>query len=160
MPAPHQEDFGAYYIAARALASGESPFDAQAAARLAAAAGVEHHSPYIYPPLLALALRPLAALPYSAAAAVWFVLSAGALLAALCLLRPFLQLPWRIYGWVCAAVFFLPPVHHTLQHGQITHFLLLLIVSGAVGGAGAAAWVGVAAALKVFPVTLAGVYAL
>jgi hypothetical protein len=160
MPAPHQEDFGAYYIAARALASGESPFDAQAAAHLATAAGVEHHSPYIYPPLLALFLRPLAALPYSAAAAVWFILSAGALLAALCLLRPFLQLPWRIYGWVCAGVYFLPPVHYTLQHGQITHFLFLLIVSGAVGGAGAAAWVGVAAALKVFPATLAGVYAL
>ena len=159
-PAPHQEDFGAYYIAARALASGESPFNAQAAARLAVAAGVEYHSPYIYPPLLALLLRPLAALPYSVAAAVWFVLSAGALLAALWLLRPLVQLPWRIYGWVCASTFFLPPVHHTLQHGQITHFLLLLIVSGAVGGTGGAAWVGIAAALKVFPATLAGVYAL
>jgi len=159
-PAPHQEDFGAYYIAARALGNGESPFDASVAARLALTAGVEHHSPYIYPPLLALLLRPLAALPYSAAAAVWFGLSAAALLASLWLLRPFVQLPWRIYGWVCVAVLFLPPVHHTLQHGQITHFLLLLIVSGAAGGARAAAWVGIAAALKVFPATLAGVYAL
>jgi hypothetical protein len=159
-PAPHQEDFGAYYVAARALANGESPFDAQVATRLARLAGVEHHSPYIYPPLLALLLRPLAVLPFSAAAAVWFALSAGALLASLWLLRPHVQLPWRVYGWVCAAVFFLPPVHHTLQHGQITHFLLLMIVGGAAGGAGAAAWVGIAAALKVFPVTLASVYAL
>ena len=159
-PAPHQEDFGAYYIAARALASGESPFDSQAAARLAADAGVQYHSPYIYPPLLALVLSPLAALPYRAAAAVWFILSAGALLASLRLLRPLVQLPGRTYGWVCAAVFFLPPVHHTLQHGQITNFLLLMIVIGAIGGSGAAAWVGIAAALKVFPATLAGVYAL
>lgn len=157
-PVPHQEDFGAYYIAARALANGESPFDPAVAARLALTAGIEHHSPYIYPPLLALLLRPLATLPYPAAAAVWFVLSAAALLASLWLIRPFVQLPWRIYGWVCAAVFFLPPVHHTLQHGQITHFLLLLIVSGAAGGTGAAACVGIAAALKVFPATLAGVY--
>lgn len=160
IPAPHQEDFGANYLAARALSNGESPFDAEVAARLAAGAGVIHHAPYIYPPLLALALRPLAVLPYSAAAAVWFVLSAGALLAALCLLRPVVQLPWRVYGWVCAAAFFLPPVHHTLQHGQINHVLLLLIVAGAVGGAGQAGWMGIAAALKIFPATLAVVYAL
>jgi hypothetical protein len=160
IPAPHQEDFGAYYLAARALSNGESPFDAQVAARLAAGAGVTHHSPYIYPPLLALALRPLAVLPYSAAAAVWFVLSVGALLAALCLLRPVVELPWRIYGWVCAAACFLPPVHHTLQHGQINHVLLLLIVAGALGGARQAGWLGIAAALKIFPATLAVVYAL
>ncbi|MEO5740967.1 MAG: glycosyltransferase family 87 protein [Vicinamibacterales bacterium] len=159
-PAPHQEDFGAYYVAARALASGESPYDAEAADRLAAASGVEHHAGYIYPSLLALLLRPFTALPYSAAAATWFVLSVGALLAALSLLRPVVQLPWRIYGWVCASVFFLPPVHHTLQHGQITNFLLLLIVAGSAGGTGRAAWVGIAAALKIFPATLAVVYAL
>lgn len=158
-PAPHQEDFGAYYIAAKALAVGESPFDARAAARLAAAAGVDHHSAYIYPPLLALVLSPLAALPYSAAAAVWFAISAAALLTALRLLRPVVQLPWRLYGWVCGAVFFLPPVHHTLQHGQITNVLLLMIVIGAIGGTGAAVWVGIAAALKVFPATLASAYA-
>lgn len=157
---PHQEDFGAYYVAARALEGGLSPFDAQVADRVAVAAGVEYHSPYIYPPLLALLLRPLAALPYRAAAAIWFALSAGALLAALWLLRPVVQLPWRIYGLVCAAAFFLPPVHHTLQHGQVTNFLLLLIVAGAVGGTGAAVWMGIAAALKVFPATLAVVYAL
>lgn len=102
IPAPHQEDFGAYYLAARALSNGESPFDAQVAARLAAGEGITHHSPYIYPPLLALVLRPLAVLPYAVAAAVWFVLSAGALLAALWLLRPVVQLPWRVYGWMCA----------------------------------------------------------
>lgn len=160
-PAPHQEDFGAYFIAARALTRGVSPYDADAAARLAAAAGVEHHSPYIYPPLLALLLRPLAALPYPAAAFIWFVLSAGALLAALWLLRPVVRLPWRTYRWVCAAAFFLPPVHHTLQHGQITHFLLLLLLlAGAIGGAGGGVWLGIASALKVFPATLAVVYAL
>jgi alpha-1,2-mannosyltransferase len=157
---PHQEDFGAYYVAARALAGGESPFDVRTAARVAATAGVANHSSYIYPPLLALLLRPLAALPYSAAATIWFALSAAALFTALWLLRPITELPWRIYGWVCAAVLFLPPVHHTLQHGQITHFLLLLIVAGAAGGSGAAGWVGFAAALKVFPATLAVAYAL
>ena len=160
MPAPHQEDFGAYYLAARALSSGVSPFDADAARRLAAAAGVDQHSPYIYPPLLALLLRPLAALPYSAASAVWFALSAGALLSALSMLRTVVQMPWRHYRWVCAAAFFLPPVHHTLQHGQITNFLLLMIVAAALERPAGSAWVGIAAALKVFPATLAAVYAL
>jgi Glycosyltransferase family 87 len=159
LPAPHQEDLGAYFLAARALADGESPYDAHVADRLAAAAGVEYHSPYIYPPLLALVLRPLASLPYTAAAAIWFALSAAALLAALSLLRPVVQLPWRLYIWVCAAVFFLPPVHHTLQHGQITNFLLLLIAVGAVGSTRGAACVGIAAALKVFPAMLGAVYA-
>ena len=160
LPSPHQEDLGAYFVAARALAEGESPYDARVAERLAADAGIEYHSPYIYPPLLAILLRPLTFLPYSAAAAVWFALSAGALLAALWLLRPFTGLPWRVYGWLCAAAFFLPPVHHTLEHGQITNFLFLLIVGGAVGNTGSGALVGFAAALKVFPATLAAVYAL
>ena len=159
-PAPHQEDFGAYYIASRALANGESPFDSNTAERLAADAAVEHHSPYIYPPILAILLRPISPFPYSAVAAVWFTLSAFALLAALWLLRPLVQLPWRAYGWMCAAVFFLPAVHHTLQHGQITNFLLLLIVAAAVGGTRGGVWLGIAAAVKVFPATLAVVYAL
>ena len=159
LPAPHQEDLGAYIVAARALAEGESPYDAQAAKRLAAVAGVKHHSPYIYPPLLALLLRPLISLPYRAVEGVWFALSCCALLAALCLVRPVVRLPWRVYGWVCAAAFFLPPVHHTLQHGQITNFLLLLIVAGALGSTGSAGWIGIAAALKVFPATLAIAYA-
>jgi hypothetical protein len=160
LPAPHQEDLGAYFVAARALAEGESPYDARVAERLAGLAGIEYHSPYIYPPLLAILLRPLTYLPYSAAAAVWFALSAGALFAALSVLRPLTGLPWHVYRWVCAAAFFLPPVHHTLEHGQITNFLLLLIVGGAVGSTGSGALVGIAAALKVFPATLAAVYAL
>ena len=159
-PAPHQEDFGAYYLAARALANGDSPFDKDAANRLAAASEVEQHSPYVYPPLLALVLRPLAALPYRVAAAIWFALSAAALLVALTLLRPVFNLPWRRYAWVCAAAFFLPPVHHTLQHGQITHFLLLMILAAALDRPGGSAWTGLAAALKIFPASLAIVYAL
>ena len=159
LPAPHQEDLGAYFVAARALIAGESPYDRAAAVRLAATAAVEHHSPYIYPPLLALMLRPLASLPYPVAAAVWFALSAAALLAGLCLLRPVVRLPWPIYIWVCLAAFFLPPVHHTLQHGQITNFLFLLIVAGALRKPGSAAWLGIAAAVKVFPATLGIVYA-
>ena len=161
LPAPHQEDFGAYYLAALALAGGESPFDANVASRLANAAGVDSHSPYIYPPLLAVVIRPLTALPYRVAALVWILMSAAALFAALWLLRPVVQIPWRIYGWVCAAALFLPSAHHTLQHGQITNLLLLLIVVGVLGsGPAGAVWLGVASALKVFPATLAVVYAL
>jgi len=160
-PVPHQEDFGAYYLAARALAADESPFDRDIAAQLADAAGVTSHSPYIYPPLLAVILRPLAVFPYRIAAAAWFVMSAVALVAALWLLGRVVQLPWRVYGWVCAAAFFLPAVHHTLQHGQISHFLLLLVVASATSaGSESAVWVGLASALKLFPGTIAAAYAL
>ena len=100
------------------------------ATRLALTAIVEYHSPYIYPPLLGPPAAPARRVALFCGRGCLVRLSAGALLAALWLLRTSCRLPWRIYGWVCAAAFFLPPVHHTLQHGQITHFLLLLIVVG------------------------------
>src|SRR5919108_4061569 len=73
-PLPPQIDFSAYYLAARALRAGMDPYDPQVLAQLASSAGVSAYTPYIYPPLLAVIVMPLAALPYQSAAAIWLTL--------------------------------------------------------------------------------------
>ena len=75
-------DFSAYYEAARNVLAGRSPF----------------YTPgYIYPPLLAFLLTPLAPLPYVTARWVWFLFSQGCLIAAGWLV-------WRATGrdWIAA----------------------------------------------------------
>lgn len=168
---PPQIDFAAYYLAAQALRAGQDPFDATLAERLAAAAGIREHTPYIYPPLLALTIQPLTFLPYPFAAAIWFVLSVLALVLSVRLLLRFLQIPPRLFPYVAVLVVFLPPVHYTLELGQINHFLLLLLVAAAVElsarrdvsvyrAALPGLLVGSAAALKVFPMALGIVFLL
>jgi Glycosyltransferase family 87 len=61
-------DFGHFYEASKALATGADIY-----------AGDSQH--YIYPPLLALLLRPLSLIPLSAAAGTWLVLNGGLLAA-------------------------------------------------------------------------------
>jgi len=65
LPANTDSDFRGYYLAARHVLHGESPF---------------LEDSYIYPPLLALLMAPLGALSYLAARWVWFVFSQGCLL--------------------------------------------------------------------------------
>jgi Glycosyltransferase family 87 len=62
-------DFAHFYEASKALAAGADIY-----------AGDSQH--YIYPPLLALLLRPLSLIPLSAAAGMWLVLNGGLLAAA------------------------------------------------------------------------------
>jgi hypothetical protein len=65
LPANTDSDFRGYYLAARHVLHGESPF---------------LEDSYIYPPLLALLMAPLGALSYLPARWVWFVFSQGCLL--------------------------------------------------------------------------------
>jgi alpha-1,2-mannosyltransferase len=159
-PLPPQVDFAAYYLAAHAIRGGEDPYDPAVLARLAASHGVSAHTPYIYPPLLAVAIQPLASLSYPLAAAIWLALSAAALVAALVLLRSIVDIPDRLFPFAVAAVFVLPAVHYTLELGQINHFILLLVVAAAVHTS--PRWsgilIGAAAALKVFPAVFAVVF--
>lgn len=64
---PHPSDFSLYYQAAQNVLAGHSPFVTQG---------------YIYPPLLACLLTPLAALSYAEARWVWFLFSQACMLAA------------------------------------------------------------------------------
>src|SRR5688500_809328 len=76
-------DFGAYYGAAVALRDGRTPYaDALAWKAAGYVTGSPDRQPtaqtaYVYPPALALALIPLAALPVQAASVVWLAILFG-----------------------------------------------------------------------------------
>src|SRR5256885_16283323 len=79
-PWGNQSDFTWYYMAAREILRGRSPF---------AAGG------YIYPPLLAFLLTPVAELPYPAAQWIWHIISFASLSLAGYLIWRHLGGDWR-----------------------------------------------------------------
>jgi hypothetical protein len=68
----YTNDFNVYYFAARELMSGHDPYTAS----------LGPSTTYLYPPLLAELIMPLAMLPLPVAAYLWFLASAGSLAAA------------------------------------------------------------------------------
>jgi hypothetical protein len=70
-------DFGAYYQAGARLNAG-GPLYPPATDPAYLANGIDSSAYYRYPPLLAILMRPLALLPYDAAAAIWILLLIGA----------------------------------------------------------------------------------
>ena len=84
LPTPGPSDFRFYYFAAQHILHGESPFLT---------------ADYIYPPLLACLLAPIAVFDYFTARWIWFVFSHACLLTAAFLL-------WRRLGrdWIATAV--------------------------------------------------------
>lgn len=159
-PLPPQVDFAAYYLGARALQAGDNPYDPDVLARMAASAGIGSYTPYIYPPLLAVLIRPLASLPYPAASTIWLAASIAALICSLVLLRSLVTISDRAFTAALAATLALPPVHHTLELGQINNFLLVLIVGAAVSlrSSVGGALLGLAAAIKIFPAAIGSVF--
>src|SRR5215475_4522138 len=65
-PEVYSNDFNVYYHAAREIIDGRDPY----------ASSLSDWTPYIYPPLLAELLVPLALLPLSVAAYIWFLINA------------------------------------------------------------------------------------
>lgn len=130
-------DFLPYYQAAQHIVHGESPFLADG---------------YIYPPLLAFLLTPLARLDYVVARTVWFAMSQLFLVASAVLL-------WRSFGrdWVSACLIafvwaFGGAAGEALAVGQVSPLLVLLVVVAlccqrSQRGAG----VALGFALKLFP---------
>jgi len=137
IPTPGPSDFGFYYDAARHILHGESPFLT---------------ADYIYPPLLALALVPIASFDYFTARWIWFVFSHACLLASALLL-------WRRLGsdWIATAVIAFVwgagwVAQDSFVTGQPDLILTLLIVVACVGFSplqGAASGVGFA--IKLIP---------
>src|SRR5262245_21296366 len=62
----YSNDFNVYYFAAREVLSGRDPYQSR----------LSDWTPYLYPPVLAELIAPLALLPLPLAAYVWFVVSA------------------------------------------------------------------------------------
>lgn len=132
-------DFVAFYGAGKAVRHGLGAqlYDQQVLANLQnafAARLVKIHRgplPYTHPPYEAAIFAPLAGLPYSAAFAIWDIVSLVTLLLSVLLLRPFLP---RLCGWsgalpfLCALAFF--PILVCLLNGQDC-IVILLCFTGA-----------------------------
>lgn len=162
-------DFSAYWAAAGRLLDGLSPY---AAAQLAGPYGPQQQFLYLYPPPLAAAVSPLAALfpgDYRAAAWVWAAMGFAILVASVLAL-------WRAEGlgerfpllagrgrWLLVAgALAFPPVVGELVMGNVHLVLLGLLTVAWLGirrGTTSGEWaagiaVGVAAVIKVFPALL------
>jgi len=151
----HHQDLDAYLTAGSAVLHGQplyAPF-------------LHHPFPdpalrpaYIYPPLFALLVAPLALLPMASANVIWLVLGQLALAAALLLtVRRLNPSAGAVTAIVCATVTFYPLWIDAAQ-GQANLLVLLLVSAGLAGIVqgkptfGAA--LGVAAALKLTPLIL------
>jgi alpha-1,2-mannosyltransferase len=142
-------DLTTYLEAARAVQRGENPYTLPLA------------FPYIYPPFLAFALIPLAALPGDAALAIWVAASAAAIVWALrsTLLSAYPELGRRPLTPFLAALFAVafPVLQSNVRNGQV-NFLVIALAVGALA-AGPAVPRGVCWALaivvKIVPAALA-----
>jgi hypothetical protein len=128
MPARGWLDFSAFY-AAGALAFGPQVLDLRAMAEFQAMHGLPN-TPFLYPPGLALAYVPFAAVPYDIAAAFHVVLQALALAAAAALGSHVFGIPWR---WALLGTVAWSPAAAAVVSGQNTAVLLLLTVIAAYG---------------------------
>ena len=68
----YSNDFNVYYFASREMLSGRSPYDQR----------LKPWTPYLYPPLLAELITPLALLPLPVAAYIWWLVNVSATIAA------------------------------------------------------------------------------
>jgi hypothetical protein len=127
-------DIHAYYDAGTRLNQG-LPLYAQAAS-------TNDAEFYRYPPLLALAFRPLALLPFEAAAAIWELIVVGSFAATIVVLWPGRR-GWLVFGMLAL------PIVWSLTIGQAQVPVTLLIAMGN-------PWsIALAANLKVFPALVA-----
>ena len=130
-------DVHAYYEAGARLNAGE-PLYQQAATT------AESHF-YRYPPLLAVAFRPLALLPFQVAAAIWMALLVAALAGSIWLAGIRNRWTWYVLGWLAA------PIAWSLVIGQAQILVMYLLTLGTPLG------LALAGSIKVFP-ALAAVY--
>jgi hypothetical protein len=152
-------DFTAYYTAARLIRSGTSPYDEEAFAREMASLGFRNDRPYIYFPLLAIAITPLTLFPPRQAVTIWFWLNVALQVSSTILMIRTLGI-WRkqkvaAVALLLAALTFYPGVF-TVFVGQANSLLLALLVLAwylARRGSDELAGVAIAAAslVKIFP---------
>ncbi|RPI86249.1 MAG: DUF2029 domain-containing protein, partial [Planctomycetaceae bacterium] len=125
----HMTDFTVYTEAARAILNGQSPYEATNV----------RGWPYVYPPLFALLVSPLAPLPEPWQAAAFFALCIGFAFGSYCEIRWLLDLTRRPHDdnrpterlfAVLAFTVALFPALNCLQRGQVGLFLLYPLLAG------------------------------
>jgi len=132
-------DFRGYYAAARVILAGGDPYDyRQVAPVLLEITGKMGNNPYYYPPWFALALTPLALLPYQLARAVWLLLNLAMMIAALVMTPAVLD--WQVRGrrrwlaWLSAIYLFIWLSLRFEQTGTMLFFFLVLALWAARNG--------------------------
>ena len=107
-------DVHAYYEAGARLNAGQPLYE-----QSASTAGSHY---YLYPPLLAVAFRPLALLPFEVAAAIWMLLLFAALAGSIWLAGVRNRWTWYVLGWLAA------PIAWSLVIGQ-AHILVMYLLT-------------------------------
>ena len=130
-------DVHAYYDAGARLNAGLPLYEQPATTTEAAF--------YRYPPLLAILFRPLAMLPFEAAAAIWIAILVGALVTSVWMAGVRNRWTWYVLGWLAA------PIAWSLVIGQAHILVMYLLTLGSPFG------LALAGHLKVFP-ALAAIY--
>ena len=148
-------DFYDYWAAAVLLNRGRDPYDTAALHAVQRAAGLQSETGggYSYPLVFAQVLRPLALIAAPKAAFVFMGLSLIALVGAVALLLgsiPQLSWPVAVVGGVAAGLF--PPVIGSLYFGQ-ANLLVLLLLAVAYDCVAPGPMLGLASAIKLYPVT-------
>jgi hypothetical protein len=165
-------DFYVYYLAAYGFAEGAdvygigrdfNPQNQKSWEGLAASAGVQIYSwPYRYPPLAAELVWPLTRLRPRAAALVWEIASAVALIGSAWMLGRSTSLSFGVplaLGLLLLSV----PALATLHAGQINGFVLFTIAAAMLNfarhrEASAGVWLATGTMLKIFPVAYLGYF--
>ena len=156
-------DFFIYWAASRLLSSGGNPYRVEAVDRLLHAEHVQAtvgHDGYVYPIVFAMALQPLARLPAVVAFGVFTGLGVLALTLAVALLASPIasRLPfWELVGVAIVTGSFVP-VRGSLYFGQ-ANLLLLVPLAMCFRGWRPAAWIAIAAAIKLYPAAALAVLA-
>ena len=130
-------DVHAYYDAGTRLNAGEPLYEQSAS--------VSGSHYYFFPPLLAVAFRPLALLPFEAAAAIWMSLMVLALAGSIWLAGVRNRWTWYVLGWLAA------PIAWSLVIGQAHVLVMFLLTLGTPFG------LALAGSIKIFP-ALAAIY--
>jgi hypothetical protein len=124
-------DVHAYYEAGARLNAGEPLYEQSAS--------VTGSHYYFYPPLLAVAFRPLALLPFETAAALWMGLMFLSFVGSIWLAGVRNRWTWYVLGWLAA------PIAWSLVIGQAHVLVMYLLTLGTPFG------LALAGHLKVFP---------
>jgi alpha-1,2-mannosyltransferase len=139
-------DLGVYYAAARALRL-DPTINIYQWSLVQQTAACHPIGPYLYPPVLAIALIPLTLLPCDVAFRVWIVLTGALIAGSLVLCQELWPLSRRGFTVLCAATLCSFPLWMGLWYGQI-HVLLLfgLLLALWYLRRGRQVWAGVAVA--------------
>lgn len=162
------DDYKQYWQAARDLLQYGDPYASTPDWRLGvqqpATSGTASAITYPYPPLLAYIIQPLGLLSHSAGQRIWFGINTIALfgLIALCIDLSRSVLARRYWGVVVLGMVLAPPTRLSLQLGQVSILIALMLVLSLVlarrSPAGSGLLLALASLIKLYPAFLGLLY--